>query len=156
MPLRYQIEDWQTYWPDAEPLWKDHWLEVGLNQDTIPLDVDKERYALLDAQGKLHIITMRDDDGELQGYYLAIVDTHLHYRTTLHAYLDVFWLHPAHRRGLAGYKLFQVVKDTLKARGVVKHIQGHKLHVHGKLGTLFERLGYHKIEHVYSTLLQEE
>lgn len=154
--LHYALESWGTYWRDAEPLWKEHWLEVANDQDTIQLDVDIDRYATLDAQGKLHIVTARDADGQLQGYYLAIADYHLHYKTTLHAYLDVFWLAPAHRRGLAGYKLFQVVQQTLKARGVVKHIQGHKVHVHGTLGTLFERLGYRKIEHVYSTLLQEE
>lgn len=152
--LTYQLERWEQYWPDAEPLWKDHWLEVALDQEAVPLDVDKERYATLDAQGKLHIVTVRDEDGTLQGYHLSITDVHLHYRTTLHAYLDVFWLAPAHRRGLAGYKLFQVVQETLRQRGVVKQIQGHKLHVHGKLGTLFERLGYHKIEQVYSKLLR--
>lgn len=151
--LTYQVESWDRYWRDAEKLWEDHWREIALDQEHIPLDVDWDRYAALDAQGKLHIVTARDADGQLQGYHLSIVDTHLHYRTTLHAYLDVFYLAPAHRRGMAGVKLFKVVQDTLKARGVVKQIQGHKVHVHGGLGTLFERLGYHKIEHVYSKLL---
>ena len=156
MLLTYSVEDWATYSPDAEKLWTLHWAEIALDQDTIPLDVDWERYAALDASGKLHIVTARDEHGTLQGYHISVVDTHIHYRTTLHAFLDVFWMAPDHRRGLAGYTLFRLVRETLKARGVVKHLQGHKLHVHGGLGTLFERLGYRKIEHVYSTLLGRE
>lgn len=151
MGLSYRVESWADYWPEAEKLWPVHHAEVALDQEMIPLDVDKERYEALDAAGHLHIVTARDDEGRLQGYHLSVVSNHLHYRTTLHAVLDVFWLHPAHRRGLAGYRLFRVVRDTLRARGVVKHVQGCKRHL--DVSPLFARLGYTEIERVWSTVL---
>jgi GNAT superfamily N-acetyltransferase len=154
MPERvtYQVESWATYAPDARPLWPQHWAEIALDHETIALDPDDARYEALDAAGVLHIVTMRTDPaGRLVGYWLGIVQTHLHYKSTLHAVLDVFWVHPAYRQGWAGVQLFRFVAHTLKARGVVKVVQGCKMHK--DVSMIFERLGYTEIERVWSKLL---
>ena len=153
MTLTYAVERWATYWPDAKPLWEQHWQEIALDQERIPLDVDMERYQALDAAGVLHVVTVRDETGLLRGYWVGFVTTHLHYRSTLHALLDVYWLDPALRQGWTGVRLFRVVEQTLRARGVMKVVMGHKRHVHGRLAKLFGFLGYRHIEETYSKLL---
>ena len=50
----------------------DHWEEVANNKDTIPLDIDWERYRALDDDGSLHVLTARDD-GELVGYVMHVI-----------------------------------------------------------------------------------
>lgn len=151
MALSYQIEDWATYSRDAEKLWEEHWQTIALDQEHIPLDVDMERYAALDAAGQLHIVTARDDGGVLQGYVLYLVSGHLHYASTLHALMDVLYLAPAHRRGLAGYRLLVVAERTLRERGIRKVVMGGKRHY--DLAPLYERLGYTEIERNFSKLL---
>ena len=148
MTLTYAQETWSQYAPDAEKLWPFHHREVALDQDTIPLDVDWERYAALDAAGNLHIVTARDEQGALQGYCLAVVTTHLHYQSTLHAQYDVYWLAPASRRGLAGYRLFQVMERTLQARGVHKLLSACKLHL--DVGPLFTRMQWRETERTFT------
>ena len=54
--VEFQVERWATYAPDAETLWPLHWQEVALTQEAVPLDMDVERYAALDAAGILHIV----------------------------------------------------------------------------------------------------
>jgi GNAT superfamily N-acetyltransferase len=149
--LRYAVERWATYAPDAEKLWPLHWEEIALDQSVIPLDVDMDRYASLDAAGQLHIVTARDEGGVLHGYVLYVVMPHLHYKSTLHGFMDVLYLSPVQRKGLAGYRLLQMAEKTLRERGVKKVLMGGKRHY--DLAPLYERLGYTEIERHFSKLL---
>ena len=149
--LQYAVESWSQYAPDAEKLWPLHWAEIALDQSTIALDVDWERYAALDAAGKLHIVTARDAQGILQGYCLGMVTGHLHYKSTLHCQYDVYWLAPAYRRGLAGYHLFRVMERTLKARGVKKLLSACKLSL--DVGPLFTRMQWRETERTFTKYL---
>jgi L-amino acid N-acyltransferase YncA len=151
--LKYAVEPWATYWPDAEQLWKDHWLEIAADKAVIPLDVDRDAYAALDAAGQLHIVTVRDVE-VLVGYHLSIVRPHLHYKTTLHAFVDVYYLAPEYRQGLTGYRLFQVTERTLRALGVQKIMTGTK--VYKDMSRLFERLQYRETERLWTKVLLEE
>lgn len=151
--LIFAVESWAQYWPEAKPLVELHWQEIALDQEHVPLAVDEAGYVALDGAGILHIVTARDE-GRLVGYWLGMVKGHLHYRTTLHAVMDVVWLHPAYRRGVNGYQLFHAVERTLRQRGVVKVIMGCKLHL--DFSRLYARLGYHEIERTWSKLLREE
>ena len=127
-------------------LWLLHWQEIGQDKDVIPLDPDWDRYAALDASGHLAIVTVRKG-GALIGYAFAIVDTHLHYRSTLFAALDLYFILPAHRGGRTALRLFQVLEAELKARGVVKAVGNTKL-AHDQ-GRLFAFLGWREAERLY-------
>ena len=96
--MDFQVERWATYARDAEALWPLHWKEVALTQDAVPLDMDTERYAALDEAGILHIVTGRDQ-GRLVAYFTALVLGHLHYKSTLHALTDLYYISPLWRRG---------------------------------------------------------
>lgn len=154
--ITFHVERWEQYWKDAEKLWPLHWAEIALDQDSIKLDVDFAGYAELDSKKLLLIVTARDGpgpapDGNLVGYHLSFLKPHLHYRTSLTAYVDIFYMHPDYRKGMTAVKMFRAVEEEMRKIGVQKIYTGAK--VHFDLSPLFKRLGYRHIENVYSKLL---
>lgn len=148
----FQVERWATYAPDAETLWPLHWQEVALTQEVVPLDMDVERYAALDAAGILHIVTGRDA-GRLVAYHTSLIMGHLHYKSTLHSLTDLYWVHPLWRRGMTALRLFGTAHRSLKERGVVKVISGSKLHSGLDMTRLFTFMGYDLAEKSFTKLL---
>lgn len=148
--ITYQVERWAFLRREMLPLLVQHWKEIALNHTDVPLDIDHERYDALDESGALHIVTVRKD-GELIGYHVAMVSGHLHYKSTLHAITDVYWVHPNHRAGFTGIRLFQHVEREMKALGVRKLFTGTKVHL--DMSPLFERLGYRRVEYLYAKLI---
>lgn len=146
----YQTEKLKDILEEFMPLMFDHWEEVALNRDIIPLDPDWERYEKLEEIGWTHMTTVRCD-GVLVGYSFYLVSTQLHYRTFKIAQGDAFYLDPSHRRGGVGIKLFKEAEKALKELGVKKIINGIKLH--RDVGKVFERLGYTPFERHYSKLI---
>lgn len=149
--ITYQAERWDQYFPDAEKLWPLHWAEIALDQDSIKLDVDTDAYRELDQKKLLLIVTARDD-GKLIGYHKSFIKPHIHYRTSVTAYVDIFYIHPDYRKGMTAVKMFRAVEVEMRKIGVQKIYTGAK--VHFDLSPLFKRLGYRHIENVYSKLLE--
>jgi hypothetical protein len=133
---------------ELPPLFEKHWREVALNQDTVPLAPDWDRYFSLDAAEVLRILTVRVA-GDLVGYHFVFIYPHLHYNKTLFADTDMFWLDPEYRQGRTGYNLLKIVRDTLKGSGVTRHSLRTKLHIQS-FEPLLKRLGYKPVETVYS------
>lgn len=146
----YAVERWRDLRAEMMPLLVRHWHEVALNHKDVPLDIDEARYRNLDESGALHIVTARRG-GELIGYHVAIVSTHLHYASTLHGITDVYWIRPECRHGVTAMRLFQAVERELKAIGVRKLFTATKLHI--DQGSLFDRLGYRAVERLYAKLI---
>jgi GNAT superfamily N-acetyltransferase len=151
--LTFQQEAWPAFAAEARPLWDLHWQEIALDQDVIPLVPDHAAYTALDQADVLHVVTARAE-GQLVGYVVGILKPHLHYATTLHYHMDVLWLHPQWRQGLAGYRLLQAVERTVQQRvgGMVKILLGTKQHY--DLSTLYARLGYTEIERTWAKVLK--
>jgi len=152
MTITYQVEPWDAYFPEVWPLWINHWREVGLNHEAIPLDPDVERYQAFADAGQLHILTMRDA-GKLVAYHVTICTGHLHYKGTVHGLVDLYYVLPPYRKGMAGVRLFREAERSLKERGIRKIQTATKIHAHLDMSRLLERLGYTHIEKVYSKLL---
>lgn len=146
----YQVERWRDLKGEMLPLLKRHWREVALNHAEVPLDIDHERYDELDEKAALHILTVRRQ-GLLIGYHVAIVTTHLHYKSTLHGITDVYWIAPECRHGVTAIRMFQGVERELVKLGVRKLFTATKLHM--DQGPLFERLGYKPVERLYAKLI---
>lgn len=146
----YAVEQWKEVKGEMPALWDRHWKEVALNHAEVPLDVDHERYDALADAGVLHVVTARRD-GVLIGYHIAIISTHLHYKSTKHGITDVYYIAPEYRHGIAAVRLFQRVEKELKAAGVRKLFTGVKLHIDN--GPLFEHLGYKPVERLYSKII---
>lgn len=130
-----------------------HWEALALERDVIPLDVDWDRYLALAATGQLCVTTARFD-GLLVGYILNLVSGHLHYRSTLHAHMDAYWLDPAYRGGLEVIRWFRLNEEHLRSLGVRKVTGSEKLHyLNGRVGLIFQRLGFRPVERTWSKVL---
>jgi N-acetylglutamate synthase-like GNAT family acetyltransferase len=147
--ISYQVEPYDDCIAEIDAILPDHWQEIALNKDSVQLDKDEESYRILADNDQLHIVTVRKS-GELVGYIAGIIKTHLHYKSTLHCFTDVFYLKPECRKGMIGVKLFQVYQKTLKARGVKKAFIASKCHL--DMSKLFDRFGWHRTEVVYTFL----
>ena len=152
--VAYHVEGWSSVLREMVPLWSDHYREVALDKDVVPLSPDFLRYYGLESEGKLHVVTVRKD-GPLVGYLVAIVQTHLHYSTTLFATFDLFYLKPEERIGWRGVSLFRAAERSLRQRGVTI-VQGNtKVHVSpvtGKsldVGPIMKFLGWTEVERTY-------
>lgn len=150
-PVEFAVESWSGALPEMRRLFDDHWQEIALNKDAIPLDIDYELYARLERDHELHLVTARDD-GWLVGYHLSVIRPHPHYRSTLHCMTDVFYLRPAYRSGMTGYKLLKAARDSVQARGVKKMLMGTKMAI--DIDPLLKRLGFTPIERVYSVVFK--
>lgn len=146
----YKVEPWGSFKDEAAELFVRHWKEIALNHQAVPLDIDYEKYQELADAGRLHVLTVRKD-GVLIGYHVAIIGSHLHYKSTSHGFTDVYWIDPAHRAGRTGLRLFEAVEREMKALGVKKLFTATKLHL--DQGALFEHLGYKPVERLYAKLI---
>jgi len=139
-----------------EELLRNHWVEVAMDKDSIPLDPDWDRVFALEDVGEFAAAALRRN-GKLIGYNAFAIYPHVHYKSTLHAFNDVVYVDPA-ERGIAGVRLVRGVEPMLKALGVKKVIYHTKLHVHvghseGLVGDLLGRLGYKHFENLYCKLI---
>ena len=152
--VRFAVEPWTHARTDIALLLPLHWREIALDQDVIPLDMDWSAYAELERQGVLHVVTARTPSGMLVGYFLSFVRMHLHYRTSLTAFEDMFFLLPSWRRGWNGVRFFQFVEASWRERGVERAAISYKLHFrHGRVGRLLTYLGWQATETNYTKYL---
>ena len=147
--MTYEHESYATIAEEIRPLLRRHWEAIANDKEAVPLDVDEEKYRALDSAGLLVIITARVD-GRLVGYIAAILSPHLHYRSTLFATFDVFWMEPEFRSGLNGVGLFMRMLLQLKAAGVVKVVGQSKVGSGRDVSAIYRALGFEQAEILYT------
>ena len=150
--ITYQLERFDDYYPEALDLLARHWEEVALNKEVIKLDIDEAEYRELDNQGALQILTVRCD-GALVGYKVHLVKGHLHYKSSLTAFSDVYYLSPEMRSKprVAGL-MFERAERELRRRGVQRVIETTKLHSNKQRFLEFQ--GYEASELVLTKILK--
>lgn len=137
----------------VEELTRQHWEEIALDKEQVPLDTNWREYLQLEATGRWRAFAARKN-GKLIGYITWWIGKHVRYRGTTYCEADVFFILPEHRNGLVGYRLFS---EALKAlpkpcKVLINEKIGFK---DGRVGKLLERLGMKPIEVVYSRYLKE-
>jgi hypothetical protein len=152
MLTTYCTESLSEARPDLEMILPLHWEEIARDKEIIKLDPDWEAYEALDRAGQFFMMFCRID-GKMVGYHICFIRPHLHYRKSLSAITDIFYLLPEFRAGRTGIQLFVESEKALKARGVQKIFLGCK--VSKDLTPLFEKLGYVKIEYVFSKVTND-
>jgi GNAT superfamily N-acetyltransferase len=150
MTITAQVESLTDRMAELQPLFPEHYHELALNQDQVPLDPQYEEYLRRDAAGGVMLVTLRDR-GALVGYFVGFIAPGLHYRTCLTLTMDIFFVHPEHRGRMGGIKLFKTVEAEARRRGVQRMFVGSKCHKDASF--LFERLGYHEVERYYTAWL---
>ena len=151
MNLTFQMEPWSGVEEDFKLLWPGQWKELALDQAEVPYDPDWSRYAKLDSDGLLKIVTARDGR-KLVGWHVGMVGTHPHYKTTIFAMQDMYYVVPEYRRmPTIGMRLFLEMEDAMKRLGVKEIVGNTKLHL--DRSAFFERLGYVKTAICYRKIL---
>lgn len=146
------IERLQDELKNLIPLFPEHWKELALDQEKVPLDPQYEIYLEREARGEVLFVCMREGS-EIVGYFVGFVAPGLHYKTCLTLTMDIFWIKPEARGKGAGLQLFRFVEQEARQRGVQRMFVGSKLHKDASW--LFERLGYVEVERYYSHWLGE-
>lgn len=149
--ITYQVEKYHEVDKEIHALWYEHWEEVALNKDVIPLDPDYETYTKLSLANILHLVTVRED-GNVIGYHIALVYPHMHYKSSLTCFTDIFFIKKEKRKGFVGIKLLKFMEESVKERGVQKIYMGCKLHI--DIGPVLEHLGYKQIEKIFTKVIQ--
>lgn len=155
----FQTESIETARNDSLIL--DHYKEIALNQDQIPLDPDWERYNQAEVSGNLLCCTVRDGetvkDSPVIGYSVFFLTWHIHYNTTRIATNDVLYLDKKYRNGGTGIKLIKYSEEQLKVYGVDKviwHIKFNKKDGDRKdFSPILERLGYEEEEKILTKFI---
>jgi hypothetical protein len=99
----------------------------------------------------LHIVFAKNEN-ELVGYYVGIIKPHIHYKNSLTAYNDVYFINPKARNvHMIAIRLFKFIEESLKKRGVQRMTMNTKFHKN--VGLLFERLGYEQSDIVYTKMI---
>jgi GNAT superfamily N-acetyltransferase len=146
------VESFTERLEELKALLPEHYKELALNQDKVPLDPQYEVYLERDSQGGLLFVALRDS-GEMVGYFIGFIAPGLHYRTCLTCTMDIFYVRADRRGGRAGIKLFKFVEEELKRRGVDRWFVGSKCNKDASW--LFEHLEFQKVEIYYSKWLGE-
>jgi hypothetical protein len=141
--------------PRVLDLLREHYEEIALHQDAIPLDPDWGRYDALEAAGNLVAYIARDDAGEVVGYALFFVNYHIHYNRTLVAQNDVLFLRKDRRKGTTtGIRLIRFAVEQLTARGVDR-IQWHIKTDHD-FSPILERMGFVVEEKILGKMIRRK
>jgi GNAT superfamily N-acetyltransferase len=150
--LSVQVEPWSEVIEEIKPFLPQHWAELALNKDSVPLDPNWACYAELDKRDVISVVTVRERE-RLVGYSIMFVAPGLHYQSCLDARMDIFWLAPEVRGRWGGVRLFKAVEKELRRRGVKRVYVGSKLHKDSS--RLFLALGYEPIEQWFSKMLED-
>lgn len=136
------IDAWAA---EAQPLYVEHWKELGLDLD-LEIAPDIEKMKIMEQAGLFLVITAREA-GKLIGYLLAVVSAHLHYKNSPKMFIvDAYYIVPEFRRG-AGVRLFKFAEETAKKLGAIKMYLSCKVHKdHSKL---FLALGYRLSDYAF-------
>jgi hypothetical protein len=146
----YSQESFEEIIPELKDFEHTHWLELAVSKDSVPVDMDWQRFVKMEREGKLHTVTVRKNH-KLVGYHITLVGGHLHYKSTLHGIVDLYYIKKDDRLGRTGLRLFQYAEMSLKQRGVKKIITGTKLHSDNT--RLLEFLGYKNSDKTFFKVL---
>lgn len=157
--MTFAAEQWSVIKNEIDPLWAAHYSELAQDKEKVHLAPDYRKYQVHSDNGMLEIMAARKD-GALVGYVFSLVDTHLHYATTLCGFWDLYFLIPEVRKGVGlsiakhpGITLFREAEKILRARGVKKMFSGTKLW--HDAGELFEYLGWNETERLFTKWIGE-
>lgn len=132
---------------DAKSLVYKHWKELAVNQDTVFLEPDIEKYSILQENNILYNVVAYDDD-VIIGYSVLLIQPHLHYMSTTYASVNIIYVDEKYRNKTIGARLLLETETLAKEKGANVILHHAKPHVPMIIKPL-EKLGYNLYEHVY-------
>lgn len=138
----------------SEEILLEHWEELALDKDRPEghLAPQFEVYLERDRNGELVCMVMRNEAGELVGYFIGFLAPGLHYKHCLTCTMDIFYVRPKFRHNqMAVVRLFRATERELRSRGCLRWFVGTKLHK--DVGRLFEALKFEPADQYWSKWL---
>lgn len=145
--VKFKEEKYIDIKEEMQPLLQQHWKEIALYRDKIPLDINHQGYLDANESGILRIYTARKD-GELVGYFVLQLFQHMHYWSTSFAMCDVIYVKPEHRPGGTGPKLIKYCEGKMKDLGV--QLMTINTKAHAPFDRLLESMDYQLADLFYS------
>jgi GNAT superfamily N-acetyltransferase len=152
--VEFGWERWHAIAHELLPMFPEHWKELALNKNVIPLDPDFDKCYRADIEGTLRIMTARVPSGQLVGYIFLLVGPHPHYKSTKWAHVDMYWLDPVYRQGWTGVRLFKTLIRDAKEMGCANLTLATKTHfMDNRVTKLLQMLGFVPIETIHAMRL---
>ena len=129
------------------PLLFDHYDEIA-HDKSVEMDIDWAAYFNVHKAGMLKIFTCRDAQDYLVGYAIFIVSPNLHYKKTIYAAQDIFFVKKEHRNSGIGFAIIRESEVLLKKMGV--DVVHHHVKIKHDFSSLLEKEGYEFVEKVYT------
>jgi GNAT superfamily N-acetyltransferase len=149
--ITYQREQVSDVIEDIKPLLVMHWAELAHFGD-IKLDPDWEFYR---RNPSVRVYTARDG-GTLIGYGAFFVAPNRHYRQSIQAVQDIFFVDPLYRGTRVGYRLLKFCEEQAKAEGA-QAIYHHVKTAHAQVfAPLLGHLNYEPVDLIYAKRLDKE
>ena len=139
MSMTFQREPWEAAESAIKEISVAHWKELAVMQGNIKLDVNWEHYRSLAERTEppfLLLTTGRTSEGVLVAYYVNVVNWHPHYKRTLMAFQDSYFMLPSYRNANVGLQLFVEMERNATMAGAQCIIASDKEHLSVK--PLFE------------------
>ena len=147
--IKYVNADPFSFLQALEPMFPEHYDELCVTKE-FPLEPDYDAYRRLADAGQLVCIVVMDGL-EVVGYIVFIVQPHLHYKSCLTAFEDIYYLKPEYRKGTIGIRMFKYAEKVLESVKVNRIIMHTKIHMDNS--KLFEYLGYKNSDKLFTKIL---
>lgn len=147
--MRFQRETLVDARGDIEPLLTEHYREIAHYSDIL-LDPDWEFYCSAEEGGMLRVFTARDGD-RLIGYGVFFVRTNAHYKSSVQAMQDVFFILPEYRGARLGAKFVAYCDVQLKSENV--QVIYHHIKAAHDWGPMLVNSGYELVDLIYAKRL---
>lgn len=147
--ITFAEETYAAVKAEAAELLAQHEAELNGAPDKRRMRLNDGMYLAAEGQGRLHVLTARDD-GVLVGYFVSFIAPHAHYADTMCALEDGYFLRKSHRRGMTGVRLVREWVRLMRARGDVQELYLMTKVLPGlDHSVIFERLGFRRTDYLY-------
>jgi hypothetical protein len=126
----------QKSWDECSEIKKDTCAYHG--QRGLQIDPDIDQFLYLSANDSLIAVTLRDNNGGMRGYALALLYRSLHLKTELCANIDTFYVEKYYRPFMT--RFIYKIEAALKDRGV--SIIGWPVTMAGDMYKILRHRGY--------------
>jgi hypothetical protein len=143
-----QVEPFMARVEELKALLGNHYQELALNKDKVPLSPQWHVYDAREKNGEICFVTLRES-GRMIGYIILFVTPGLHYSTCLTAIMDIAFVSPDFRDpfGKGFLKMMDCAEAELKRRGVKRWFMGTK--IHKNISMFFKRRQFDRVEETW-------
>jgi len=150
----YQEESFIDCIEEMKALVDAHGEEVSLHKDTIKFDPDYDTYVAASGLDILKVVTARTHEDEMIGYSTYFIQPHPHYKGTMFASNDALFVRKDYRNSSVGYCILEKAEEMCKELGVQVMTINSKVNLDFK--PLMDRLGFNRVEYMYSKFIGDK